>query len=166
MPGTAQARGVRRFPWRGARRPGPFVDKRLGVIMRGPACGIWLIVGIMHLTSEQERWAAGQSGAALGLAMRTLIDYGKAFGAKRMVPVKSAHLAGSFGVGFMKAYYDILERLVKEGVRVKVPTTVNPRPGHELSLANRVAFNRQKRLEEMFSALGVTPNYSCVCYED
>src|SRR5258706_9194080 len=109
---------------------------------------------------------AGESGAALGLAMRTLIDYGKAFGAARMVPIKSAHLAMSFGVGFMGAYYRILERLVAEGAKVRVPTTVNPRPGNEMNLKNRVAFMRQKSLERMFAALGVTPNYSCVCYED
>ncbi len=120
----------------------------------------------MNLTPEQEAMVAGESGAALGLAMRTLIDYGKAFGAARMVPIKSAHLAMSFGVGFMGAYYRILERLVAEGAKVRVPTTVNPRPGNELNLKNRVAFMRQKSLERMFAALGVTPNYSCVCYED
>jgi phosphomecalonate degydratase large subunit len=120
----------------------------------------------LDLTAEQESVLAGESGAALGLAMRTLVDYGAAFGARRMVPIASAHLAMSFGVGFMSAYYKVLERLVAEGAKVKVPTTVNPRPGNELDLKNRVAFARQKKLERMFAALGVTPNYSCVCYED
>ncbi len=120
----------------------------------------------MNLTPEQENLAAGEGGAALGLAMKTLVAYGEAFGAKRMVPVKSAHVAVTFGINFAVAIYKILERLTEEGVRVKVPTSVNPRPGYELNCINRFAFLHQKKLEGMLNSLGVTPNYSCVCYED
>ena len=119
----------------------------------------------MILTQEQERMAAGENGKALGLALQTLIIYGNAFNAKRMVPIKSAHIAVTFGIVRFKAFYIILERLVAEGVSVKVPTTVNPRPGREVSLRNRFSFLRQKHLENMLDSLRVIPNYSCVCYE-
>jgi len=36
---------------------------------------------------------------------KTLVAYGQAFGAERLVPIESAHLAGSFGVSVYKAYY-------------------------------------------------------------
>ena len=121
---------------------------------------------MMRLTREQEALAAGREGIALGLAMKTLIAYGEAFGAQRMVPIKSAHVAVSFGIGFISAMYRILERLTAEGVKVRVPTSVNPRPGRELGLKNKFAFMHQKKLEQMLDALGVMPNYSCVCYED
>ena len=59
----------------------------------------------MRLASEQENVLNGESGRALALAMKTLVAYGQAFGAERLVPIESAHLAGSFGVSVYKAYY-------------------------------------------------------------
>jgi len=119
----------------------------------------------MKLEPEHESVLAGEQGDALALAMRTLVAYGRAFQAERMVPIESAHLAGSFAILSYKAYYRILDRLLAEGVKVKVPTTCNPRPGEDYGLLNKVVFGRQKRLDRCFHALGVTPNYSCVCYE-
>lgn len=119
----------------------------------------------MKLEPEHESILAGEEGKALSLAMKTMVAYGDAFGAKRLVPIESGHLAGSFGIFIYGAYFKILDMLTAEGVRVKVPTTVNPRPGNDLHLLNRATFSNQKRLEIKLEALGVTPNYSCVCYE-
>jgi predicted aconitase len=119
----------------------------------------------MKLEPEHEMMLAGKAGKALASAIRTLVEYGKAFGAKRMVPIKSSHLAGSFGTKFFKAYLRILSQLVEEGVRCKVLTTVNPRPGYDLHLGNKLVFARQKILEGLLADLGVVPNYSCVCYD-
>ncbi len=118
----------------------------------------------MKLDPEHESILHGESGAVMALAMKTLVDYGDAFGAKRLVPIKSAHLAGSFGMLPFPAYFDIISRLANEGAKVRVPTTINPRPGRELNLQNRITFSRQKQLERDSAALGVTPNYSCACY--
>jgi predicted aconitase len=63
-----------------------------------------------------------------------------------------------------KAYYEVLDRFVSSGARLKVPATVNPRPGRDFSLINRAVFSRQKRLENAYTSIGVTPNWSCVCY--
>ena len=119
----------------------------------------------MKLTSEQESLLAGGSGEALALAMKTVVDYGKAFGAARLVPIKSAHVAGTIGAFPYKAYYRVLDRLLADGARVKVPTTMNPRPGHTLNPLNRILFSRQATIDQGMRELGVTPNYSCVCYE-
>ncbi|HUT52383.1 MAG TPA: aconitase X [bacterium] len=119
----------------------------------------------MKLTPEHEAVRRGESGAALARAMETLVVYGEAFGAARLVPIKSAHLAGTFAAMPYKGYYAILKQLVEEGVKVKVPTTLNPRPGQALNLVNRLVFSRQGKLDRRLAALGVTPNYSCVCYE-
>ncbi len=120
----------------------------------------------MKLEPEQESVLRSESGKAPSLAMKTLVEYGKSFGAARLVPIKSGHLAGTFGVFLYRAYYHILQQLVAEGVKVKVLTTSNPRPGHDFNLVNRLAMSGQKRLDGYLDALGVTPNYSCVCYED
>jgi cis-L-3-hydroxyproline dehydratase len=120
----------------------------------------------MKLEPEQESILRGESGRAMARAMQTLVAYGEAFGAPRLVPIRSAHLTGSNGLMPFRAYYDVIDLLAAEGARVRVPTTINPRPGRNLSLANRVVFTKQNRLERTYSALGVTPNYSCVCYFD
>lgn len=120
----------------------------------------------MLLNQEQERIISGSEGKALGLALRTLVEYGKVFGAKRLVPIKSAHIAGTFGIIRFKSFYSILKQMVDEGLQVRVPTTVNPRPGREFSIQNRVAFFHQKNLERTLEKLGVIENYSCVCYDE
>ena len=50
----------------------------------------------MKLEPEHEMMLAGEAGKATASAMMTLVGYGKSFGAKRMVPIKSCHLAGTF----------------------------------------------------------------------
>ena len=120
----------------------------------------------MKLDPEQEAMLRGEQGEGVALAMKTLVTYGDAFGARRLVPIKSAHAAGTFGALTYKAYYLILDRLVKAGAKVKVKTTCNPDSGHDLNFLNRhLAFRRQPDLDGYLAALGVTPNYSCVCYE-
>lgn len=120
----------------------------------------------MKLDSAQEAMLRGDAGEASALAMKTLVSYGEAFGATRLVPIKSAHLSGTFGALTYKAYYLILERLVNAGAKVKVKTTCNPTSGHDLNFINRhITFSRQEELDSRLAALGVTPNYSCVCYE-
>ena len=119
----------------------------------------------MKLSAEQESVLRGEAGPGLARCLLTLVQYGSAFGAPRLVPIKSGHLAGTFGAFVYKSYYQVLERLAAEGLKVKVPTTMNPQPGQEVSLANRLVFSRQPFLRRTLEGMGVTPNYSCVCYE-
>lgn len=120
----------------------------------------------MKLDPRQDSFLAGEHGESMARAMRTLVAYGKAFSADEMIPISSAHLAGTFGIRSFSAYLHILDLLVRDGVKVRVPTTVNPRPGQKINLVNRFVFAKQNRLEDLLSAVGVTSNYSCVCYEE
>jgi predicted aconitase len=119
----------------------------------------------MKLTEEEEFILKGGQGKGLQRALNTLVRYGKAFGADRLVDIQSGHLAGSFGAFPYRTYYDILETLVSEGLQVKVKTTVNPRPIDEPGIFDRVVTRKQPFLEASLEKLGVTPNYSCVCYD-
>ena len=119
----------------------------------------------MKLSPEEQEILAGKQGKALQLALRTLVRYGEAFGADCLVDIQSAHLAGSFGVFVYRAYYDILDIMVSEGLKVKVPTTLNPRPLENITLLNRLLVSKQEFLEDHMKKLGVIPNYSCVCYD-
>jgi len=119
----------------------------------------------MKINPEQESILQGESGHALALAMRTLVKYGEAFQAQRLVAIKSAHVAGTFGVSLFKGNYNILEQIVSDGIRVKVPTSCNPRPGYDLNIINRILLGKQNYLERCLQKIGVMPNYSCVCYD-
>ncbi|OHD64434.1 MAG: hypothetical protein A2176_00510, partial [Spirochaetes bacterium RBG_13_51_14] len=61
--------------------------------------------------------------------------------------------------------YNILEQIVSDGIRVKVPTSCNPRPGYDLNIINRILLGKQNYLERCLQKIGVMPNYSCVCYD-
>ena len=98
----------------------------------------------MELTQEQQAYRNGEAGPELQLATETLIRYGDAFGAQRLLPIVSAHIVGTFAIAVFKGYYEILDRFVAAGLRVRVPSTVNPHPGRDYSLQNRLlVFRRQ-----------------------
>lgn len=120
----------------------------------------------MQLTAEQQAVLDGAEGPVMAKCLRTLVRYGETFNAPRLVPIKSAHLTGSFKIFFYTGYYEIVRQLVDAGIKVKVPTTLNPRPGFDYKLQNRIIFKSQKWHEAQLEALGVTPNYSCVCYQN
>ncbi len=119
----------------------------------------------MQINSEQDAILKGVHGEVISRALKTLVDYGTFFNAKRLVPIKSAHLAGSFGAVSYGAYFQVIDQMLKEGTRVKVPTTINPRPGRDVSLLNKIAFRKQKTLDDKLRALGVIQSYTCACYE-
>lgn len=118
-----------------------------------------------ELTDSQREMLEGKEGEGLKLCMQTLVEYGRVFGAKRLLPIRSAHLTGSFRILTFSKYYEIIERLIAEGVKFKVPATVNPRPGYDYKWHNKIAFLHQKQHEENLQKLGVTPNFSCACYD-
>ena len=120
----------------------------------------------IELTKQQQAILDGQGGDELAKCLKTLIRYGEAFGAKRLVPIKSAHLTGTFRISSFKSYYEVVEKLVAAGIKVKVPTTANPRPGYDFSVQNKLVFKNQQLHEKNLEALGIIPNYSCVCYHD
>ena len=71
----------------------------------------------MEFTDTQRAMLDGAEGPELRLALETLVRYGEAFGAGRLVPIKSAHFTGSFAISAYSGYYELLDRLVRAGVR-------------------------------------------------
>ena len=54
----------------------------------------------MLLNSQQQAMLDGEQGEVMAKVMKTLVMYGEAFGAKRMIPVtgKMGHTVISFGL--------------------------------------------------------------------
>ncbi len=121
----------------------------------------------MELTTEQKAMLDGEQGPGPQKAMEILAAYGKVYGAERMVPVTSVHIAGNFPV-MMDEGIEWLEDLARGGTRVRTYTTKNPEmfdfeQADELQIPMYFQV-RQKRIHEALRSLGVTLTYSCHHY--
>lgn len=76
----------------------------------------------MKLTSREQDMLSGKYGPGVALAMKVQVGTGKAFHARRMVPITRAHVAASTQEGDL--YF--VTKLVDLGARCVVPPTTNP----------------------------------------
>lgn len=129
----------------------------------------------MQLTQEQQALLNGAQGEALAKVMKTLVVYGEAFGAERMVQVTGqyGHLVTSFGLSVLTPVYELLDELIAAGVTSLQPFSVDPRPLQKGVPANaaqklffKVMYSKQKPYEERLRKLGLMkPDaFSCTCY--
>ncbi len=79
----------------------------------------------MKLDDGDKKILDGAEGPARRMAMEMLVGLGKIYGAEKLIPVQSAHLAGlslrSHGVAGM----EWVEETAATGVKVKIPATMN-----------------------------------------
>ena len=130
----------------------------------------------MELTLEQKAILNGEKGETLAKVMKTLVMYGEAFDATKMVPVTSDynHLVTSFGLGVMDPVYELMDTLLKEGVSSSQKFTVDPRPldpnvpsGFLQNLVfKRFMYNKQDFYEKQLQKLGLLEKdaFTCTCY--
>ena len=85
---------------------------------------------MMYLTPEQQGILHGAQGETMAKVMKTLVMYGEAFGADKMVPVTSEynHLVTSFGLGVLDPVYELMDQLIEAGVVSKQKFSMDPRP--------------------------------------
>lgn len=122
----------------------------------------------MHLTDEERRILDGEHGEPQRLALRVLVKLGEAYGAERMVEIRSAHLVGSSYQIAGEAGIAIYTQLVEQGARVKVRTTSDP---GSIDFARWQQFRtpadyaaRQIKIAELLDRLGVVPTWTCTPY--
>ena len=84
----------------------------------------------MLLTQEQQAILDGSQGETMARVMKTLVMYGEAFGADKMVPVTSKynHLVTSFGLKMMGPVFDLMQQLIDAGALSSQKFSVDPRP--------------------------------------
>ena len=75
----------------------------------------------MQLTKEQQAILDGEKGETLAKVMKTLVMYGDAFEAEKLVPITSKynHLVTSFGLKVMAPVYDLMQKILKSCSRYK-----------------------------------------------
>ena len=110
--------------------------------------------------------------------MKTLVMYGDAFGAEKMVPVTSKynHLVTSFGLKMMTPVFDLMQQLIDAGAVSGQKFSVDPRPLDKNVPANilqNLVFNKfmystQESYEKQLSELGLMNDdaFTCTCYLD
>ena len=132
----------------------------------------------MYLTPEQQAILDGAKGETMAKVMKTLVMYGDAFGADKMVPVTSEynHLVTSFGLKMMKPVFELMQQLIDAGAVSGQPFSVDPRPVDPNVPANflqKLVFNKfmyatQESYEGQLKELGLMNEdaFTCACYLD
>ena len=132
----------------------------------------------MILTTEQQAILNGEKGKTLAKVMKTLVMYGDAFEAEKLVPITSKynHLVTSFGLKVMSPVYDLMQQLIDAGVASGQKFSVDPRPVDKNVPANflqNLIFNKfmyckQDFYEDQLQKLGLIDDkaFTCTCYMD
>ena len=132
----------------------------------------------MKLTPEQQAMLNGEKGETMAKVVKTLVMYGDAFGAERMVPVTSkyGHTVISFGLKAIKPVYELYDQLIDAGLTSAQKFTADPRPIDDnipTSLLEDIVFKKimythQAGYEEQLKKLGIKgeDDYTCTCYMD
>ena len=80
----------------------------------------------MYLTKEEEKMLDGEYGYPLEIAMRIVVSLGEIYGADSLIPIKRGHVSGVSYKTMGNAPLEFLKSLSRSGVKVRVPTTLNP----------------------------------------
>ena len=129
----------------------------------------------MELNEELQAIQKGEKGETMKKILNTLVMYGEAFGAKRMVKLTGAmnHCVIATGTITWKPVFNLMQKLIDEGALPKTTFTTDPR-GFEKGIPAtllqkilfKVLFGQQKRLEKEFKDMGIKDQnaYTCTCY--
>ncbi len=130
----------------------------------------------MFLTDEQQAILNGEMGETLAKVMKTMVMYGDAFEAEKLVPItsKNNHLVTSFGLKVMSPVYDLMQQLLDAGVMSGQKFSVDPRPIDKNVPANflqnlvfnKFMYTKQDFYEEQLKKLGLLDDdaFTCTCY--
>ena len=132
----------------------------------------------MILTQEQQAILDGSKGDVMAKVMKTLVMYGEAFGAEKLVPITSDynHLVTSFGLKVMSPVYDLMQTILDAGVSSGQKFSVDPRPIDKNVPANflqnlifnKFMYTKQSFYEDQLQKLGLLNKdaFTCTCYMD
>ena len=132
----------------------------------------------MYLTDEQQAILNGSKGETMAKVMKTLVMYGEAFDADKMVPVTSEynHLVTSFGLKMMKPVFELMQQLIDAGAISGQKFSVDPRPLDKNVPANflqnfifnKIMYATQDSYEQQLKELGLMSDdaFTCACYLD
>ncbi len=132
----------------------------------------------MKLTAEQQAILNGEKGETMAKVMKTLVMYGDAFEAEKLVPITSKynHLVTSFGLKVMSPVYDLMQQILDADVASGQKFSVDPRPLDDNVPASflqnfvfkNFMYTKQDFYEKQLHKLGLIDEnaFTCACYMD
>ena len=121
----------------------------------------------LRLTEEEIALLAGESGPGVARALRVVKAAAEFLGAPRLVPIESSHVDGCLYHG--DGGVEFAERLVAEGARVRVPTTLNVGAldllHPEVVKGDPHHTRMSQRLMDAHVILGCTSTWTCAPYQ-
>lgn len=113
----------------------------------------------MYLTKEEELILAGEYGYALQKAMEILVALGEIYGADRLIPIKSAQIAGVSYKNIGDAGIEFLRDFANAGAKVSVYTTLNP-----AGIGDDEFMEKQMKVLELYRKMGIEATSTCTPY--
>ncbi|GAB5507320.1 MAG: aconitase X [Rhizobiaceae bacterium] len=121
----------------------------------------------LTLTAEERNIAAGAHGDGAAMAMRIVADAARLLGAKRLIPVKSAHIDGALYHGDSGTLF--AEKLVAGGAKVAVRSTLNVGALDLTGCAQiRLAKPQRdmaRRMMDAYTTMGCEASWTCAPYQ-
>jgi hypothetical protein len=120
----------------------------------------------MRLTDEEKRMQDGEYGQPEKMAMDILVALGEIYSAEKMIPIKSAHIAGLSLKSHGIAGTEWAEDLAKAGAKTRVSTTMNVigvDRSRDLNMPAEWTTN-QMRIENAYEQMGCYGTSTCVPY--
>ncbi len=130
----------------------------------------------MILTNEQQAILDGGKGEVMAKIMKTLVMYGDAFEAERMVPITSeyGHTVISYGLNALNAVFDLYDAILDAGCAQGQKFSADPRPLDKNVPSNlledlvfkKIMYAQQERYEKQLDKLGILgeDSYTCAAY--
>jgi predicted aconitase len=121
----------------------------------------------MELSKDEQEALDGKHGDAFGSAYRILVAIGEATGAKKLVPIKWAHISGVNYNTIGDAGIQFLDKFSRTA-KVTVMTTINPMGYDRTKPADDIPASFQKKqasIVRSYERMGVMPSFTCTPYE-
>ena len=130
----------------------------------------------MQLNEQQQAILNGAQGETLAKVMLTLVKYGEAFNADKMVAVTSEynHLVTSFGLKALTPVYELMDKILEAGACSSQKFSADPRPVDknvpanflEKFIFNKFMYSKQDFYEGQLEKLGLLNKdaFTCTSY--
>ncbi|MEM0050320.1 MAG: aconitase X catalytic domain-containing protein [Candidatus Bathyarchaeia archaeon] len=122
----------------------------------------------MYLTKEEERIYDGELGWAYQVSMKILVKLGDLYGAKRLIPIDSAHISGVAYKTVGDAPIEFLRALADSGGKVAVQATTNPSSisfgNPSFNALSRELIEKQAEIISLYERMGLELTLTCTPY--
>jgi len=127
----------------------------------------------IKLTQEERDILLGKQGPTLQKIMQTVVLYGEALGAERLVDIEGeGHFVIAYATPGIAPSMEMLDELVAAGLKTKYPFTLDPKPPldfenwwlspEQVQLLKQM-YQDQERYDEKMLQLGLRDSDACTC---